>query len=478
MPASLLPALAEIAGAAHVFGPEADRARWLSDAAGGPDGEALAVVRPGTTEEVAEVMRLAHRTGTPVVPLGGNTGLAGGGRALPGSGAIVLSLERLNRIREIRPAARLAVVEAGVVLDTLHRAAEARGLRFPLFFGARGSCTLGGNLSTNAGGSNVLRHGSARAQCLGLEVVTPQGEVMDLMSELHKDNTGYALKDLYIGAEGTLGVITAAVLRLAPLPRAFATAMVAVPALADALALLNRLQEATGGAVEAFEYMPGAYLDDYARRFPDRRLPFADRHEITLLVELASAAPRDAAAGPDGRPLLSATLEDTLAAMLEKGRVLDAALAQNMAQRDEIWQRREAAWEVAQGSRHRVENDIALPLDRIEDFLGRMAAVLPRLAPGADTLVVGHLGDGNLHYTIRLDRCAKGGDAGFRDRLREAVEEQVAALGGSFSAEHGIGTSKLTTMARRKNPVALATMRAIRKALDPKGIMNPGKVLP
>lgn len=391
---------------------------------------------------------------------------------------IVLSLERLNTIREIRPEARVAIVEAGVVLDTLHRAAEQHGLVFPLMFGARGSCMIGGNLSTNAGGSNVLRYGNTRALCLGLEVVTPQGEVMDLMSELHKDNTGYALKDLFIGAEGTLGVITAAVLKLSPKPKAYATAMVAVERLSDALVLLNRLQEASRGSVEAFEYMPGTYMDALLARHPRIRPPFAERHEINILVELGAVSAKDAEPGPDGVVPVTALLEETLGAMMEDGRVTDATIAQTDAQRAEIWERREMAYEIVNARKPSVRCDIALPLDKLETFLERMAARIEVMAPGAVPVTVSHLGDGNIHYSLWIDQCPRAGDPDFAREVTEAVEDEVKALRGSFSAEHGIGLSKRGTMARRKDPVALATMRAIKAALDPKGIMNPGKVLP
>jgi FAD/FMN-containing dehydrogenase len=360
------------------------------------------------------------------------------------------------------------------VLTQLHEAAEAQGLNFPMTFGARGSAMLGGLLSTNAGGSNVLRYGNTRALCLGLEVVLPDGEVLNLMSELHKDNSGYDLKDLFIGAEGTLGVITAAVLKLVPKPRAFATAMVAAPSLPDALKLLNRLQEATGGAVEAFEYMPGNYIEGHLARIANARPPFAERHEVNIMVEVGATAPRDALPGADGRVPVAAYLEEVLAGLMEEGAVLDAVIAQNEAQRREMWARREAAAEVMLAVSPRVDTDIALPLDKVATFLGRMDEVLPSVDPGATHVEVAHLGDGNIHYSV----CCTTDDPGLMDRITERVEDVVQKLGGSFSAEHGIGVSKKNTMARRKDKVALKVMRRIKAALDPKGIMNPGKVLP
>lgn len=449
----------------------ADAAGYATDWTGKYAGKPLCVLRPGSTQDVSALLRAATQTGTPVVPVGGNTGLSGGTHA---EGAALLSLERLNRIRTIRQDARVAVVEAGVVLSNLHEATHALGLNFPLTFGARGSAMIGGVLSTNAGGSNVLRYGNTRALCLGLEVVLPDGAVMDLMSELHKDNTGYDLKDLFIGAEGTLGVITAAALKLVPLPRAYATAMLAVPTLGDALGLLNRLQAATGGAVEAFEYMPRAHFERLAALHPETRAPFAEPHDVNILLEIGATAPRDAAPAPDGSLPIATYLEDVLESEMEAGRLLDAAIARNEAQRAAMWAAREAAAEVAFSRKPFVANDIALPLDRLEAFFARMARSLPALDPHADDISVAHLGDGNIHYTV----YPSSDDPAHLDAVMALVETQVRDLGGSFSAEHGIGLSKKTSMARHKDPVALAVMRRIKSALDPKGILNPGKVLP
>lgn len=467
---SLFDALTAALGAAHVL-PGAAAGPKARDITGKLTWMPLAVVRPADTAEVAECVRLCAAAGVPVVPVSGNTGLAGGTMA---EGAVMLSLERLNRIREIRPAARVAVVEAGVILSRLHEAAEAHGLYFPLWFGARGSAMVGGALSTNAGGSNVLRYGNTRGLCLGLEVVLADGRVMNLMGALHKDNSGLDLKDLFIGAEGTLGIITAAVLKLVPKPAAHATAMVAVPGLPAALDLLNRLQSATGGAVEAFEYMPRSYMDRYAVCNPKAREPFAERHAVTLLVEVGATAPRDAAPGPDGVPPVVTLLEETLAAMMDDGLVADALVARSEAQRMEMWARREAAAAITLSRHPLVDNDVAVPLDRVDDFVRRMAERLPQLDPGAEDITVAHLGDGNLHYTV----WPTSADPALHDRIREAVEDVVAELGGSFSAEHGVGLSKLPTMARRKDVVALDVMHAIKAALDPRGIFNPGKVIP
>jgi FAD/FMN-containing dehydrogenase len=457
-------------GAGHVL-TGADMARYVSDWTGKYTAAPLAVVRPGSTAEVAETLRLAARHGVPVVPVGGGTGLVGGSMT---TGGLMLSLERMNRIRELRPEARLAVVEAGVVLSRLHDAADAAGLNFPLWFGARGSAMIGGVLSTNAGGSNVLRFGSTRALCLGLEVVLADGRVLNLMSELHKDNSGYDLKSLFIGAEGTLGVITAAVMKLVPKTRAHATATLAARSLPDALVLLNRLQESTGGLVEAFEFMPRSYMDRLSVVRPDLGHPFGTVQDVTILVELGSTSPRDSAPGPDGSLPLVTLLEDTLAAMMEEGVVLDAVFATTESQRRTMWARREAAAELTQGWLPAIDTDVAVPVTAVDAFLVQAQARLRTLDPGAQTLTVAHLGDGNLHFTIFPTRD----DPALSEAIMTAVEDVVEDLGGSFSAEHGVGLSKRASMARRKDPVALDLMRSLKAALDPGNLLNPGKILP
>jgi FAD/FMN-containing dehydrogenase len=461
---------------ARIVGPSnlltgADCAPYSRDWMGEYDWTPMAVVRPANTAEVAAVVKLAAAEGIAIVPSAGRTGITG---AAVAEGQLVLSVERMNRIRAVKRDALLAVVEAGVILTQLHEAAEAEGLYFPLWFGARGSAMIGGVLSTNAGGSNVLRYGSTRALCLGLEVVLADGRVMNLMSELHKDNTGYDLKQLFIGAEGTLGIITAAVMKLVPAPRAHATAVLAVPDLSAALGLLNRLQAATGGLVEAFEFMPRGYHERLKAARPDLGLPFPEIHDVTILVELGATAPRDADPGPDGTVPLVALLEDVLGTMFEEGLVIDAVIAQTEAQRRAIWARREAAAEIMVGVAHTVDTDISVPLDRVAEFLDRALESLAKLDPGATTITVAHLGDGNLHYSV----VPASGGKDLKARLMEDVEAIVADLGGSFSAEHGIGLSKKGSMARRKDPVALDVMRALKTALDPQGILNPGKVIP
>ena len=466
----LLDDLVAALGSAQVL-TGSDRASYQSDWTGHYTSDPVAVVRPGSTAEVSTVMQIAARHGVPVVPVSGRTGLVGGAMT---SGGLMLSVERLNRIREIRVPSRLAIVESGVVLARLHEAADAKDLYFPLWFGARGSAMIGGVLSTNAGGSNVLRYGSTRALCLGLEVVLVDGRVLNLMSELHKNNSGYDLKDLFIGAEGTLGVITAAVMKLVPRPRAYATATLAAHALPDALTLLNRLQEATGGAVEAFEFMPDSYMRRLAEARPDIRQPFTPRQAVNILVELGATTPRDATPGEDGTVPIVAVLEDVLARMITEGTVIDAEIAQTEAQRRAMWERRELAAEITFARKPAIDTDVALPLDKVVTFLDLIHARLPDLDPDCETLSVAHLGDGNVHFTVFPTRD----DPALYDAVVEAVEDVVQELGGSFSAEHGVGLAKLPSMARRKDPVALEVMRAIKTALDPDNRMNPGKILP
>jgi FAD/FMN-containing dehydrogenase len=452
-------------------GSDPGAARYASDWTGAYQWHPWAVARPGSTKEVSDILRLAHEHRIAVVPSGGRTGLTGG---LHAEAALVLSVERMNRIEVVDAVTRTAVVGAGAILAEIHEAAERVGLYFPLWFGARGSAMIGGALSTNAGGSNVLRYGSARALCLGLEVVLADGRVMNLMSSLHKDNSGYDLKDLFIGAEGTLGVITAATIRLVPRAQAHVTAVLALANLTDALAVLNALQSASGGLVEAFEFMPRAYTEQLAKYLPELGQPFSDPPAITILAELGAVAERDAAPGPDGAIPLQALVERTLGDMVENGALLDAVLARSEAQRRAMWARREAAAELARVQGHSVDFDVALPLDRVGTFLDRIEAEVSKFDPGAYTNTVGHLGDGNIHLAVFTLRD----DPELAERMTTGIEAIVRDLGGSFSAEHGIGMSKLGSMRRCKDPVALDVMRRIKIALDPDGILNPGKTIP
>lgn len=466
----ILGKLAAVLGSAHVLTTDADRAPYDRDWTGQFLGKSLAVVRPASTHEVAEVMKLASHGRTPVVPMGGNTGLSGG--CYPGEDgrALILSLERMTQIRDINTVTRTATVEAGVVLEALHDAADDQGLIFPLTFGAKGSCRIGGVLSTNAGGSNVLRYGNARALCLGLEVVTADGRIMNLMSSLRKDNSGYDLRDLFIGAEGTLGVITGAVLKLFPKPTDYGTAMVAVSGTEAALDLLNILNDRTGGAVEAFEYMPKSYFGAMTARFPHLKAPLTQLADVNILMEI----------GPTGQERGSASeiLESVLGKGMEDDTVFDAAIAQNAAQRKSMWACREAALEVILSRPPVVTTDIAVPLDRVGAYLAQMNRQLADIAPGAEPILFAHLGDGNIHYTVWMDPQGAGANAGRDDAVIRAVEALALDMGGTFSAEHGIGVYKLGSMRRGKDMVALNAMRQIKRALDPENILNPGKLLP
>jgi len=320
----------------------------------------------------------------------------------------------------------------------------------------------------------VVRYGSTRGLCLGLEVVMADGRIMNLMSALHKDNSGLDLRNLVIGAEGTLGIITAAVLKLKPKPQAYATAMVAVRSLSDALGLLHKLQAETGEGVEAFEYMPRSYIDKHRALFPDVGAPFDSDYDVNIMIEVAATKAQDARPGPDGSVPVVSALEETLGQMLEDGTVLDAVIAQNETQRRDIWKRREDAGEVAFFGGVFVNTDVAVPLDKVAAFETMLTPRIKAIDPDANEVIVAHLGDGNIHHTTYISR----NDPDAMEALVEAVEDVVQELGGSFSAEHGIGVSKLETMKRRKDPVALDAMRAIKAALDPKGILNPGKVIP
>jgi FAD/FMN-containing dehydrogenase len=431
----------------------------------------LAVVKPASTLEVSQVVRACYENEVAIVPISGNTGLAGGTSA---NNSVMLSLERLNKIQKIKPQSRIAIVDAGVILSNLHSAVEEFDLVFPLTFGAKGSSMIGGVLSTNAGGSNVLKYGNTRTLCMGLEVVLPDGQVLDLMSELHKDNTGYDLKDLIIGAEGTLGIITAAVLKLSPRPVVYTTAMIATSSLDNALKVLNILQKKTGGGVEAFEYMPKNYIETHLKKIPNSRPPFDKFYDVNIMLEIGSTIAGDSISPVTGKSVLTESIEEILSQLLISGELLDAVIAQSESQRIEMWERREASAEITITNEPLIITDIAVPLDNISIFIEKMDVIIQQIDPGSRELTVAHLGDGNIHYAIYPTKF----DEILFDKLTNCLEEITQELGGSFSAEHGIGLSKKKSMARRKDPVALEVMRSIKIALDPKNLMNPGKVLP
>ena len=448
-----------------------DAKTWTRDWTNVYHWQPLAVVRPATTIEVQFIARACSAAGVAMVPVGGNTGLTGATKA---QDAVMISLDRMNAIREIKPNAQVAIVESGAILDSIHQAVDTHNLVFPLLFGARGSAMIGGNLSTNAGGSNVLRYGNTRDLCLGIEVVLADGRVMNLMSELRKDNTGLNLKHMFIGAEGTLGIITAAVLRLYRKPLAYVTAMVGLKTLEDSLPLLNRLQNETGGGVEAFEFMPRRYIERHLERKKDAVEPFDDAHEVNILVEVATTRASDLEQDGSGTPKLRAVMEMALMDMINTHSAQDAVIAQNETQRRAMWERREAAAEITVGIPGSIDVDIAVPLDDVPTFLHQVSAQVQKIDPTGQEFYVSHLGDGNLHYIFYPSDTS----GIFKEPITEAIEDVVLGLNGSFSAEHGIGLSKRNSMARRKDPVALDMMRTIKSAFDPKNLMNPGKVYP
>jgi FAD/FMN-containing dehydrogenase len=441
-------------------------------------GKPLAVVKPASTLEVAAVIKLCAHTRTAIVPQGGNTGLCGGAtpltaeeasRFVPGGAQIVLKLARMNRVRAVDAVNNTITVEAGCLLANLQQAAAAAGRLFPLSLAAEGSCEIGGNLSTNAGGTAVLRYGNARDLVLGLEVVLPDGQVWDGMRALRKDNTGYDLKQLFVGAEGTLGIITAAVLKLFPRPRAKATALVALASPARALELLSHMQGACGDRVTGFELMSAFCLALVAKHFPETRLPFAQAHAQYVLLELSDTASAEN---------LDAALQAALAEAAGRGLVLDAAVAASVAQAESLWALRENIPEAQVREGTQIKHDVSVPISRIAEYIAVTDAELQRAFPGVRMVTFGHLGDGNLHYNIAHP---EGDDEdAFMARASEVsrvVHDSVARCSGSISAEHGLGQYKREEILRYKAPLEMELMRRIKAALDPQGIMNPGKVL-
>ncbi len=466
--AALVERLRGVVGAAQVI-VDGDRSAWEQDWRRRYRGRSLAVVRPGSTAEVAAVVRACAEAGATIVPQGGNTGLVGGGVPDASGSQVLLSLTRLQRVRGIDAANLTMTVEAGCVLQAVQAAADAQGLRFPLSLASEGSCTIGGNLATNAGGTQVLRYGNARELCLGLEVVTAEGEVWDGLGGLRKDNSGYDLRDLFIGSEGTLGIITAATLRLYPRPAAERTAFAACASLDAAVALLQHAQARAGPALTGFEAMSGYALELVRRHFPQLPQPLAP-HPWCVLLELADS---------EGEAHVQAVLEMLLADAIEIGIVDDAAVATSLAQSRAMWRLRESIPLAQSEEGPNVKHDISLPTSRIPAFVRATDAALLDRWQGARIVNFGHLGDGNLHYNLQ-------GPEGIApvDFLREhehevnaMVFDNVIAHGGSISAEHGIGALKRDELARRKSPVALSMMRAIKRALDPYGRLNPGRVL-
>jgi FAD/FMN-containing dehydrogenase len=433
-------------------------------------GSALAVAQPDTAEDVATVVRWCATNNVPIVPQGGNTGMSGACVPDESGHALVLSLTRLNRVREVDVLNNTMTVEAGCILQVLQEVARDKGRLFPLSLAAEGSCTIGGNLSTNAGGVAVLRFGNARELCLGVEVVTPQGEIWNGLRGLRKDNTGYDLRDLFIGAEGTLGVITAATVKLFPLPAAKVTAWAAVNTLPEAMQLLEAAQNKLGARLTAFELLTQPCIEILTEQLPHLRWPLEARQTNAVLIELSE--PESEANGRAG-------LEALLESAFESGLVTDAAIAANLTQSREFWSLREHMTEAQQRAGKNIKHDISIPISRIADFVASTNDELAKAYPGVRMIVFGHLGDGNLHYNVSPKKGSVGDDfASIEGAINRITHDAVHAFNGSVSAEHGLGVLRRGEAARYKSDVELRMMGAIKNALDPQGIMNPGKGLP
>ena len=435
------------------------RRRW--------QGRALAVAMPDSTADVASVVGWCAERKIAVVQQGGNTGLSGGSVPDESRNSVVLSLTRMNRVRAVDPAGNTMVVEAGCTLQQVQAAAEAVGRLFPLSLAAEGNCTIGGNLATNAGGVHVLRYGNARALCLGLEVVTASGKIWDGLRALRKDNTGYDLRDLFIGSEGTLGVITAAVLKIFPRPAARVVAFAAVPSIAAAVGLLQRAQAESGDGLSACELLSETCLSLVLRHGAAARRPLAAVSDWYVLLEISVW--RDAAEA-------KASMLRLLEAVMEAGEVTDATVAESGAQAAALWALREGISDAQGAEGPTIKHDISLPIAAIANFILAADAAVANACSDVRLVVFGHVGDGNLHYNISPPADAAGFES-LEPRLNRIVHDLVAQFGGSVSAEHGVGVLRREEVARYKSPVELQLMRAVKDALDPDGIMNPGKVL-
>jgi FAD/FMN-containing dehydrogenase len=466
--AAALEALARIVGRAHVLADPALIAASLEEPRGLYHGKALALVRPADAREVAAVVAACNAARIPVTPQGGNTGLVGGQTPDASGREIVLSLRRLNRIREIDPLADAMIVEAGVTLAEAQAAALGADRLFPLSLASEGSCTIGGNLSTNAGGVAVLAYGNARDLTTGIEVVLADGRIIEALSKLRKDNTGYDLKNLFIGAEGTLGIITAAALKLFPRPRSRATAFVGLADPESALALLQLARERIGQGVTSFELMPRIGLEFSLAYRPTLRDPLADQHRWYVLIELSSQ--------------IEGGLDDAMTGLLgdalERGMIEDASLAASLDQREAFWAIREDLSDAQKPQGGSIKHDVSVPVGAVPAFLAEASAAVEAFMPGARVVAFGHLGDGNIHFNVSQPLGAdKEAFLAQWGAMNAVVHEIVARRSGSISAEHGIGRLKRDLLAQTKDPVALDVMRKLKATLDPNGILNPGKVL-
>lgn len=468
MSAALLEALRSAVGERGMVA-GGDLSAWELDWRKRYRGRALAVVRPASTAEVAAVVKACAAHGTGIVAQGGNTGLVGGSVPDASGTQVVLSLTRMNRVRQVDAANSTMTVDAGCVLQAIQQEAERVGFLFPLSLAAEGSCTIGGNLATNAGGTQVLRYGNARDLCLGLEVVTATGEVWNGLSGLRKDNTGYDLRDLYIGSEGTLGIITGATLKLFPRPAAKTTALAALPTLAAAVGLLQLAQSRLGAALTGFEVMGETALGLVRQHFPQLRQPLPPSPWTVLLEQ------SDAESEAHARALFESLLESAL----EQGLIEDAAVAESLEQSHAMWHLRESIPLAQAEEGLNIKHDISLPVSRIPEFVASTDLALLDAFPGVRLINFGHLGDGNLHYNVQAPHGLAAADflRNHEAGVNRIVYDAVTAHEGSISAEHGIGTLKREELSARKPAVALQLMRAIKTALDPAGLMNPGRLL-
>lgn len=458
----------EIVGEANALADPDLQAPYLSEWRDRYHGKTPLVLRPGSAQEVSQILALANSEGVAIVPQAGNTGLVGGQIPDESGRQIVLSVARMTAVRDIDPAGISMTVEAGLTLAAAQAAAERAGRLFPLSLASEGSCQIGGTLATNAGGTAVLAYGNARNLVLGLEVVLADGRVWNGLRALKKDNTGYDLRDLFVGSEGTLGVITAATLKLFPKPAETAVALAAVPGLKEIAALFRIAEDGAGGALTAFEFLSRDVLSFVTRHVPGTRLPLSAAHPWFALIEISGA--RDSTA----RPLL----EGLLQAAGEKGLVADAVIAQSEREAQALWRLRESASEAQKHEGGSIKHDVSLPLPRIVEFIGKANAAVERLCPGARPVPFGHFGDGNVHYNVSQPLgMDKARFLALWERMSAEVHGIVSSLGGSISAEHGIGQMKRDDLVAAKSDVEIDLMRRIKDALDPKGILNPGKVL-
>ncbi|MCO6177301.1 FAD-binding oxidoreductase [Ciceribacter sp. RN22] len=466
---ALLRQFIDIVGPAHALTAAADIEPYLVEGRGLYHGASPLVLKPGSTEEVSAILKLASATGTPIVPAGGRTGLVGGQVPREESRDVVLSLERMNRVREVDTVGDVIVVDGGCILADVQKAAEAHERLFPLSLGSEGSCRIGGNLSTNAGGTAVLAYGNMRQLCLGLEVVLPTGEIWDGLRRLKKDNSGYDLRDLFIGAEGTLGVITGAVLKLFPRPRGRQVAFAGLKSPADALALFERASLLCGTALTGFELMPRIGVEFTARHIPGVRDPLDAAHDWYALIDISTSD-----SGETAEAMITTLTEQAF----EMDLVQDAVIAASLAQQDALWHMRESMSEAQKPEGGSIKHDVSVPVARIPQFLEEAGAAVMAAMPGARICAFGHLGDGNIHYNISQPVGAD--KAAFIDRWREInaiVHAIVRKAGGSISAEHGVGQLKRDELIATRPAIETELMNRIKKAFDPAGIMNPGKMV-